>query len=276
MFKRFFKSKVSVESIALSLGLVSTPSESYLQGKREALMASLFFGVFETLADSKPDNVPNHLYSWERQGAYKSRVKLTAYGAYLHRLDVCSVLLDFHNYSYNKQLATPGLTPQMRQDDKTLISDVVSDVLTKHGYSLLDLIECDLEELSIGDPKKYYAIYAKIFGVLHTYTFNVEDLTYITRNLMIALCDCIALCETVKEKPEVAVLRKYEALADAAIACTFPLSFNSYNELRNGLPKDITSRMHGIKYKTLKLNKGEYVSPLQAYRNRLSKEKLNG
>ena len=272
MLKRFFKSKLNVEDIALSLGIKSAPSSKNIAEKREALVASLFFDLFKTLADSIPEKTPEHTYSWE---VTNHRVKLTAYGAFIHKNDVCKTLFDMNQYSHNKLLATAGITPQMRQDDRDFIRDTISKILIERGYDHLELLELKLDDLSVGDPKLYYAIYARIIFVLHTYTFHVPDLTFITRNLIIALCDCI-VGETHREKPEVAVLAKYEKLAEAAIACTFPLSLNTYSELRNGLPKNISSRMHSIQYKVMKLNKDEYVSPLESFRRRQSKEKLNG
>jgi hypothetical protein len=256
--------KRTIEDVALKLGIKKVPSEAHLNVYKSELMADLFFGVFEDLArKQKEDQID---YSWT---LVDHNLQFTAYGAFLHRRDICADLFDLGSYPNNKVLATSGLTDGLKVDDRSEILDAAALRLFKYGQDINELEACDLDSLEMDDPKLYYAMYVQLIFVLHTYMFKVPDLTYITRNLALAIFKCIAICEKSNaERLKPALSPAHEDLVEAVIECTFPLSLNTFNELRNGVPSRIRSRMHQINYKVKKLNTGDYVSPLQRRRQK--------
>lgn len=264
LFKRLFK-KHSVEDMALKLGIKKVPSSSHIDSYRNELMSDLFFGVFRDLAEGQGEGQLD--YSWTLTGV--KTPQLTAYGAFLHRRDICQDLLVLADYPNNKVLATSGITPSMKTDDRCHILDIVAQRLRKYNQDINELEACDLDLLEIDDPMLYYAMYVQLIYVLHTYMFKVPDLTYITRNLALAIFKCLAICEKSNDqRVKPALTPAHEELVTAVIECTFPLSLNTFNILRNGVPSRIRSRMHQINYKVKKLNTGDYVSPLQRRREK--------
>lgn len=256
IFKKLFKRTTALDIVG-KMNLKPLDSSSAIAKTKETLMANLFFGVFEDLAkDSDPD-----YRSWI---TVSNRHQFSATGAFLHRRDINALLFTLENYPGNKVLATSGLSEEMKQDDRDRVRKALDARLVAQGYRLRELLEVDLDTLDITDEKLYFAMYAQLFFILHTFMFNIPDLTYITRNLALAILNCVAVLRKTKAARLAPVIGPhFEELVRCIIECTFPLSLNTFNELRNSVPNSIRSRMHQINYKVKKLNTESYVSPLE-------------
>tara|TARA_Y100001963_G_scaffold159850_1_gene265716 strand:- start:7014 stop:7790 length:777 start_codon:yes stop_codon:yes gene_type:complete len=249
-----FKKK-RIEDVTIKLGIKKLPSSEWVVSERNALMSDLFFGFFDKLAESN-----GNVEVWFKR---KNRVMLTASGAFCFRHTINECLLDMSVYK-NVQTFTPsGITNSFTDQHTHTMYRVFDEILEPYGYCVNELLSLDLDEISIGDEKLYFAMFARSLEILHTFTYDIPCLVYISRNLALSLCECIVKCRINTPRPEIYLSDSYDKLKSSVVQCTFPLSLASFSRLRDSVPPSIRSCMHTVKFKIKKLNQGEYVSPIR-------------